>query len=303
MNGSYGRDLDLNLLRVLVAVADHGTVTAAASALYLTQPAVSASLKRLKRSVGAPLFGRQGRGIVLNARGARLVAEARPHLTALVEATLDPQTFDPRTSDRTFRIGVADALEGWLLPRLLRALGREAPNMRIIVLPVQFRTVGEMLASRRVDLAITVADELPSSIRRRSLLSCGFVCLYDPRHVRIGKRLSEREYFAHEHVIVSYNGDMRGVVEDLFGKTRNVRCSTYSFSNIGALVEGSALLATVPSFVAAEICKTRRRLATRTLPLKHTGTSVDLLWPAVEDDDPASVFLRGHIVTAAAAPQ
>lgn len=301
MNETYGRDVDLNLLRVLVAVADHGTVTSAASALYLTQPAISASLKRLTRAVGAPLFVRQGRGIVLNARGARLVAEARPHLSALVDAVLDPRTFDPLTSDRIFRIGMADALEGWLLPYLLRLLAREAPHMRIIVLPTQFRTVGDMLATRRIDLAITVADELPTSIRRRQLLFGGFVCLYDPRHARIGKRLSEREYFAHEHVIVSYNGDLRGVVEDLFGKTRNVRCSTYSFSSIGALVEGSALLATVPRLVAEEVRKTRPRLAIRDVPLKHTGGSSDMLWPVAEDDDPASIFLRERIVRSVAA--
>ena len=51
MHTIYGRDLDLNLLRVFAVVADCGSVTEAASRLYLTQPAVSASLRRLTAAV------------------------------------------------------------------------------------------------------------------------------------------------------------------------------------------------------------------------------------------------------------
>src|SRR4029079_11162655 len=69
MHENYGRDLDLNLLRVCVVVADAGSVTGAASRLYLTQPAVSAALKRLQRAVGAPLLARRGRGLALTERG------------------------------------------------------------------------------------------------------------------------------------------------------------------------------------------------------------------------------------------
>ncbi|MCA9590622.1 MAG: LysR family transcriptional regulator, partial [Myxococcales bacterium] len=58
---AYARDLDLNLLRVFVVVAEAGSVTVAASRLYLTQPAISSALKRLAVAVGAPLFARQGR--------------------------------------------------------------------------------------------------------------------------------------------------------------------------------------------------------------------------------------------------
>src|SRR5262245_42782204 len=119
MQKNYGRDLDLNLLRVFVVVADAGSVTAAAARLYLTQPAVSAALKRLSVAVRAPLFTRQGRGLVLTSRAARLLAEARPHLAALVDAALSPPSFDPRTSDRTLRLGLSDTAEVWLLPPLL----------------------------------------------------------------------------------------------------------------------------------------------------------------------------------------
>lgn len=305
MTAIYGRDLDLNLLRVFAVVAETGSVTGAAARLYLTQPAVSASLKRLATAVGAPLFARQGRGLVLTTRGQRLFAAVRPHLEALVVAALSAPRFDPRTSERTVRLGLADAAELWLLPALLRALEREAPGMKLIVVPVQFRTVADALSSQRVDIAITVADELPAGVRRAPLYrGSAFVCLFDPRHVRLPKRgPSVDAYFALDHVIVSYNADMRGLIEDVVGRARRARCSVGSFHNVGAIVDGGALVATVPATVAREIVRTRRHLRTAPVPFEIGGTPTEILWRDAIHDDDACAFVRKNIERIAAAQE
>lgn len=294
MPSVYGRDLDLNLLRVFAVVAEAGSVTEAASRLYLTQPAVSAALRRLTTTIGAPLFVRNGRGLSLTSRGERLRAALRPHLQALIDAALVPAAFDPKTSDRTLRLGLSDSAELWLLPPLLRVLAREAPHMRVVAVPVQFRTVGAALAAG-LDAALTVADELPSTIRRKRLVTGGFTCLYDPRHARL-RKLTEAEYFAREHIIVSYNGDLRGVIEDTFGKTRNVRCSISSFANLGALLDGTALLATIPEIVARQIRATRPHLKTKPLPFAVPRSYMELLWPSATDDDEPCKFARAKIL-------
>lgn len=299
MNEIYGRNLDLNLLRVFVVVAEAGSVTAAASRLYLTQPAVSAALRRLTSTVGAPLFVRAGRGLVLTARGQRLLASARPHLGALVEAALSPVTFDPRTSERTVRLGLSDVNEAWLLPPLLRVLAEQAPRMTLIVLPVQFRTVAEALSASAVDLAVTVADELPAGTRRVELFTGSFVCLYDPRHARVGKRLTLERYLEHEHVIVSYNGDLRGIVEDMLGVQRRVRVSVPTFQSIGAIVDGGSLLATVPLMVAREVTALRPHLRTTALPFALGSSPMELLWRSAVEDDDAIRFIRECVVDVA----
>src|SRR4051812_34164201 len=99
MPGIYGRDLDLNLLRAFAVVAESGSVTEAARRLYMTQPAVSAALRRLTTAVGAPLFVRSGRGLALTGRGQRLRAGLERHLQPLIDAALVPVAFDPSTSD------------------------------------------------------------------------------------------------------------------------------------------------------------------------------------------------------------
>jgi len=290
----YGRDLDLNLLRVFAVVAETGSVTEAAKSLYVTQPAVSAALRRLSTAVGAPLLARRGRGLVLTSRGEHLRAALTTHLQALIDATFAPPKFDPKTSHRTLRLGMSDSNEIWLLPPLLRLLGREAPHMRVVVTQVQFRTVEAALMSG-LDAAVTVADDLPLTIRREPLFGGGFVCLYDPRHARL-RALTEAEYFAREHIIVSYNGDLRGIVEDVLGKTRNIRCSVASFANLGALIDGTAMLATIPELVAAQICATRPHLRTKPLPFFIQGSSSELLWPVATDTDESCKYIRSRII-------
>jgi LysR family transcriptional regulator, mexEF-oprN operon transcriptional activator len=280
MQENYGRDLDLNLLRVFCVVADAGSVTVAASRLYLTQPAVSAALRRLAAAVGAPLFVRRGRHLALSSRGRALRAKAQQHLSALVDAALAPEAFEPELSDRVVRLGLADAAETWLLPRLLRVLGERAPRMRVISVPVQFRNVADALTTGAVDMAITVADALPASVRRQELFWGDFVCLFDARHAKLGKRLTERSYFDHEHVIVSFNADLRGIVEDALQKTRKSRCSVSSFANVPAIVEGSSLLATVPRLLAREAVAKRPQLRWAELPLALSGATTELLWPS-----------------------
>jgi LysR family transcriptional activator of mexEF-oprN operon len=296
MSAVNARDLDLNLLRVLVAVADTGSVTAAAAQLYLTQSAISAALGRLRSALGAALVARHGRGVVLTERGAQLVADVRPHLEAVVKAALTPAAFDPRTSERTVRLGLADSADEWLLPVLLQRLARDAPRMRLVCIPVQFRTVAEALATRRVDLAVTVADELTPAVLRRPLLRGDFVCLFDPRFTRLGARPTERAYLAQEHVIVSYNGDLRGFIEDAFDRQRRVRCSVATFAALGAIVDGSSLVATVPTVVAMSILRQRPHLRTARLPFPRVEGGLELLWLAAVDADDACRFLRDAIV-------
>lgn len=301
MSAVHARDLDLNLLRVLVAVADTGSVTKAAARLYLTQSAVSAALARLSASLDTPMLVRHGRGVILSARAARLVTEVRPLLEAMLQASLAPSRFDPRTSERVIRLGLSDFSDEWLLPPLLRRLARDAPKMRLVCTPVQFRTVVDALATRRVDVAATVIDKVPAAILRTPLIRGHFVCIFDPRHARLGLRPTKRTYLAQEHVIVSYNGDLRGTVEDRFGIERHVRCSVPGFSAIGAIVDGSALVATVLDVFADQVVRQRPHLRTAPFPFAHPAGGMDLLWPAALDEDDACAFVRAAIIDLAKA--
>jgi len=167
--------------------------------------------------------------------------------------------------------------------------------MQLVVLPVQFRNIGPSLASGAVDVALTVADELPAGVSRKALFSGGFVCLHDPRYARLGRRLTRKRYLAHHHVIVSYNGDLRGIIEDMLGVRRKVRVSVPTFHSVGVIVEGTALLATVPMMVAREVLRRHPKLAVTELPFAMRGTPMELVWRSALDDDDSVRFVMDHV--------
>jgi len=164
------------------------------------------------------------------------------------------------------------------------------------VLPVQFRTVGRVFESERADMAVTVADDAPAGVRRRPLFRGWFVAVSDVRHTKLGKKPSLERYLEHEHVVVSYNGDLRGIVEDFLGIERRARCSVATFASLGEILEGSALVATVPSMVGRTLTARYRHLRAVPVPFGVAGASIELLWSAASDDDPACSFVRDRIV-------
>ncbi len=124
----------------------------------------------------------------------------------------------------------------------------------------------------------------------------------DPRFTRLPKTLRERDYFAHEHVVVSYAGDARGVVEDALGMPRKVRVSVSSFAYVGDLVEGTPLLATVPILIAEHMQKGHPHLRARPLPIRLPKVPIELLWSKVKDEDGPSRFVRGLVARVTARP-
>src|SRR5262249_14129567 len=115
---------------------------------------------------------------------------------------------------------------------------------------------------------------------------------YDPRFAKLSRPLTERSYFAQEHVAVSYAGDARGIVEDAVGKTRTVRVSVPAFSYVPDLVDGSNLVATVPRLYAQHIMRTRPHLRALPLPVDLGRSDLELLWSRVTENDAPSRFVR-----------
>jgi DNA-binding transcriptional LysR family regulator len=111
-------DLDVHLLKLLVAVVEVGSITGAAQRLGVTQSAVSHLLDKLRAITGDPLFVKSGRGIVATARAEALAAQARELLGAL-ERFARSGEFDPARWHATFTIAANDFQRDLLLPALM----------------------------------------------------------------------------------------------------------------------------------------------------------------------------------------
>src|SRR5829696_9021109 len=123
--------LDLNLLVSLDALMQERSVTRAAARMGLSQPALSASLARLRRHFGDELLTRAGNEYRLTPLAVQLRALARAALTG-VERDFDAQTeFDPASSRREFHLLISDYGVAVLGDSIATLLAEEAPNARL----------------------------------------------------------------------------------------------------------------------------------------------------------------------------
>lgn len=117
-------------VRGVVAVAEHGLVGAAADALGLSQPALSRRIQRVETEVGASLFERSGRRLRLNSRGVAFVEHARRMLSAETAARdAVARLMDPERG--TVRLDFMHSLGTWMVPELLKAYRAAHPHVDI----------------------------------------------------------------------------------------------------------------------------------------------------------------------------
>lgn len=123
-------ELEIRHLRIICAVAETGSLTRAAAALRLTQPGVSAQLRRIETLLGGPLFDRGPAGTVPTAFGEVVLSRARSVLPTIDEL-LDTSAPIVRTASRSpcFRLGSVNAP---LLGGLITAVLGRHPGARIV---------------------------------------------------------------------------------------------------------------------------------------------------------------------------
>jgi DNA-binding transcriptional LysR family regulator len=150
------RNLDINLLRTFVAVADHGSMTAAGNALHLTQSAISQQTKRLEAVLGCELIARERGGLRLTPAGERLFGKAKRLLGLNDEIWAEMTT---NIVDGKVRLGVPYDLVGNCLAPILKAYAEVYPQVEISLRCAASPDLIKALAKGEVDLAIIEAPQ------------------------------------------------------------------------------------------------------------------------------------------------
>lgn len=302
------RTLDLNLLRVFDAVMTEGSLTRAAEVLAITQPAASHALKRLNDWMGEPLFQRSATGMKPGAQATALWPQVRAALQDL-QRSLAPDGFDPAHDRVEFRICTADASAGILAPGLVAALDAEAPQADLRFLPLTTRDPRALLLAEEADLAIGHFPALVSALlsegertllRNQRLHRTGYVCVMRAGHPLAEEELTLERYCAARHVLVTVSGRAYAEVDEalaLLGRRRRVVLTVNQYHTAGRVLLQSDLLAVLPaSFVAASA---PGEVVVRPLPVEIGPLTVEMVWLARRDADPAHRWLRDRVAGAA----
>lgn len=249
------RRIDLNLLVILDALLSEQHVTRAAERLHLSQPAVSHALARLRDLLGDPLLVRAGSGLVPTARALELAAPLAETL-AQVQSLLAPNTFDPTSARRTFRLAMSDYGAALILPGLIRTLRAEAPGIDLQISHASREGMVEGLLNGDIDLAAGVLPELPGELRSTPLFEERYVCLLDRESLPAGGVLDLPTYLSRPHVLLEMRGSGTPEIErtlTALRERRRVAISLPHWSVAPRFISGTDLILTVASRALKEV--------------------------------------------------
>ncbi|MBL8680923.1 MAG: LysR family transcriptional regulator [Myxococcales bacterium] len=260
--------LDLNLLLLLDALLEEKSVTRAGARVGASQPAVSRGLARLREALEDPILVRSGRAMLLTPKAAALAPSLRRALRELGSIFDGSASFDPASCTRTFTLAAPEYVERVLIAPLIAALRDEAPHASWVVRAATLSVV-PMAETGDVDLGVVATGTEAPGLLRRLLWTDGYTLVRQARFASKKSVVSETEYAALDHVVVSPDGRGPSAVDlalASLGLERNVVARVASLAGAVELARRSLCALTIPTRLAAVTGVLSSDLATAPLP-------------------------------------
>jgi DNA-binding transcriptional LysR family regulator len=288
------RSLDLNLLVVFDAMLKHQNVTKAAEAIKLSQPAMSAAISRLRTLFDDPLFVRTGAGMAPTPKAQALSPSIRMVVQTIQTDILQPKSFDPSRSDRTFTLVTPDIAEVNFLPRLLSTLAEKSPHISLKTLAMPREAAANSLEAGSAEMAIGYFPDLhKAGFFQQKLISSSHVCLIRKKHPDVGQKLTLSQFANASHAVVKPDG--REHVFEQFLQSKNIKrrvvVELSHFMSLLPIIETSNLIATVPKDLA-DFFVQHGEVRYVPTPMKSPIINVHLFWHQRFHKDSAHIWLR-----------
>lgn len=195
-------NLDLKQLRVLQLLLAERSVSRVATLLRQSQPAISATLKRLREVFGDPLLVRSGQTMVLTERAEEIRLTVDHLLDDLQQLIQPDEAFDPGEARRQIRIAAANCFEIFLIPRLTAAFRAEAPQATLeFTAPSGQGDFAHELEAGQLDAVIGNYPVPPQNLRYMALMKSEIACLVSADHPLAGQRAIDLEqYLTLDHI-------------------------------------------------------------------------------------------------------
>ena len=293
------RQLDLNLLYVLVVLEEKRSVSAAALTLQKSQPAVSGALARLRLFFNDPLFVRSGNSMQPTPRASALIEAARQVLERVGTDIVSTRSFEPGSNRQTISIALSDVGEVVFLPALLRDLRRLAPNALVRSVSLPAADVAAGLESGSIDLAIGYFPDLKkSNFFQQALFTDTFASLLRLDHPVSARKLTLKQYLQLEHAVVHAESRTEEVMERYLARRkirRKVVLSTPHFASAPIIVAQSDLIVTIPEPLARYFAQVSANVRTVGLPFDAPRIQLKQFWHRKFHHDERNAWLRSRV--------
>lgn len=290
---------DLNLLVALNALLEESHVGRAAERLRVGQPAMSATLARLRSTFDDPLFVKEGRGVRPTPFAESLKAPVRAVLAQVESIVSAGSTFDPSADERSFTIVASDYVALILLRPLIERLGNLAPNVQIHVRPVEPGSLGA-LSRGLADLVIMPRELLPQRLTDpwEALFEDRFVCVV-AADADVGESITPDEFSRLPYLVSSSSvSELSSIVEsrlDDAAIVRKVEMVSNSFVMAPFLLPGTRLITVIQEKLATALMGDKRSFRTLPTPVPLDSISELMLWPPRLTPDLGHEWLRKQL--------
>ena len=297
--------LDLNLLVVFDAIFNEGSTTKAAERINLSQSAVSNALNRLRYSLKDDLFFRSEDKMKPTPKALELVEPIKKALD-LIENSISSETFDPKNSQRTFIFSFPDVAAGSVLPRLVKKLENEAPNIKLITLAPE---PGHFEKLKNYDVDFIIGSNHFLETEYQSPIGLSFdehfdsLLIYSDNYICMGRKgnpffkkgkIELQNYLDANHIYISIDGKGTSHIDKhLFtlGYKRNRMMSVNYFQVAKEIIKETDCLIALTSYIANQL-NSSNEFEIVPLPFKSEKQEVKLIWNKRLGNDPAHFWMR-----------
>ncbi|WP_137823098.1 LysR family transcriptional regulator [Pseudomonas sp. D(2018)] len=253
--------MNLHHLKVFLAVAESGSISAGASRLFISQPAVTREIRDLETSIGLTLFDRRPRGVNLTEGGQRLLQYAQRIFALEAAAERDLRGF-ASLDDGELRLGASATLGSYLLPELIERFHQVHPSVAVDLAVSNTREVAAQLEDGRISLGFVEGEFDRQAFSSHLLDRDRLLAVVGPTHVLAGSgELSAQDLAGQDHYLREQGSATRASVEQAYrerGIELRVRMSIGSTEALKRLVQdGRGIAWLSPHMVRAELASGR----------------------------------------------
>ena len=246
--------MDLRRLEIFVKVAELGSFSRAAEALFLTQPTVSEHVRALEDELGVQLLDRLGRGTTPTRAGTLLLGYALRMLTLAREAVQAIEQFQGRVSGE-LTIGGSSIPGEYVVPALIGAFRGKYPDVRISLLIGSSREVQQWVEEGRVEIGVVGAAPSGRTLQARQLMDDEIVVVVGADHPWSTRKTVSLDELKAEPMIVRERGS--GSRETFERALEGVGLDLGAFRIVGEMASTQAIKQAVRAGVGLSLISRR----------------------------------------------
>ena len=246
--------MDLRQLEIFVKVAELGSFSRAAEALFLTQPTVSEHIRTLEDELGVRLLDRLGRGAAVTKGGALLLSHAKRMLALAREARQAMESFQGRMSGELL-VGASTIPGEYILPALIGRFKEKFPDIAITLLIGDSQAAIEWVAEGRAEIGVVGARSTHRGIEFRELMPDYIVLIVSSAHPWHGRKQVTLEELRGEPLLLRERGSgTRGALETAL---REAGADIAAFRVVGEMGSTQAIKQAVKAGVGVSLVSRR----------------------------------------------